>query len=128
MAGMIFVDVEAGENCPYPLQQVFSALEVSRPVSQVRLYEDDQHGALYDVVGWANNGPCPAQGAKVEDSGQGHAYLIYGGEEGLRFRPSGSAEPWNLAAADQRGEASLLLADDADIVWGMGSTGATLYL
>ena len=121
MAGMIFVDVEAGENCPYSLQQVFSALEESRPVRQVRLYEYDQDGALYDVVGWTGDGPCLALGAKVEDSGQGHAYLIYGGQEGLRFRPAGSAKPWGLATADQRGEASLLLSDDADIVWGMES-------
>lgn len=117
MPGIIFVDVDEGENCPFSLQLVFSALEEPRPIRQVRLYQWDKEGSLYDVVGWSEGGPCAALGVSVEDSGQGHAYLIYGGGEGVRLRPAGSSVPWTLSAADQRGESHLLLADAEDLVW-----------
>lgn len=114
----IFLDVEAGDNCPYSMQLVFSGLEQPRPVRQVRLYRQPGPGALYDVTGWsAKEGPCPALAIKVEDSGQGHAYLIMGGDGGLRFRPSNDQVSWDLAAADQWGDSHLLLTDTDDIVW-----------
>ena len=114
----IFVDVEAGDNCPYSLQLLFSGLDDPRPVRQVRLYQGPGAGALYDVTGWTAEGTtCPALGAAVEDSGQGRAYLIYGGEGGVRLRPFGSSTPWDPAASDQRGESHLLLSDVEDVVW-----------
>lgn len=118
MQRSIFIDVSAGENCPYSLQLVFSQLEAPRPVRQVRLYHRVAGGALYDVTGWtAEEAPCPALCAVVEDSGQGRAFLVYGGEGGLRLRPAGSGAPWELSASDQWGESHLLLADREDVVW-----------
>ncbi len=117
MQSTIFVDVEAGDNCPYSLQSVFSALEEPREVTQVRLYLGPGDGAIYDVIGWSENGRCPALGVKVEDSGQGYAYLVYGGEGGLRYRPSGSAKAWSLDAPDQWGDSHLLLSEVSDISW-----------
>ncbi len=117
MQSTIFVDVEAGDNCLYSLQSVFSGLEEPREVTQVRLYLGPGDGALYDVTGWSEDGPCPALGVKVEDSGQGYAYLVYGGEGGLRYRPAGSAEAWSLDAPDQWGDSHLLLSEVIDIAW-----------
>ena len=118
MQASIFVDVEAGDNCPYSLQLLFSGLEAPRPVRQVRLYQHAAAGALYDVTGWTSEGsPCPALGARVEDSGQAQAFLVYGGEGGLRFRPADSALTWDLAASDQWGESHLVLAEAVDLVW-----------
>ena len=89
----IFLDVEAGDNCPYSMQLMFSGLEEPRTVQQVRLYVKPGPGELYDLIGWNNEGePSPAQSIKVEDSGQGHAYLIMGGDGGLRFRPADGAQ------------------------------------
>lgn len=73
MQSTILVDVEAGDNCPYSVQSVFSGLDPHRQVSQVRLYLKPGDGSLYDITGWAEDGPCPAIGVKVEDSGQGSA-------------------------------------------------------
>ncbi|MSQ14474.1 MAG: hypothetical protein EXR50_01235 [Dehalococcoidia bacterium] len=117
MQSAIFVDVEAGDNCPYSLQSLFSRLDAPREVIQVRLYLGPGEGALYDVTGWCEDGPCPALGAKVEDSGQGYAFLVYGGESGLRYRPAGSAEAWSLDASDQWGDSHLLLSEVTDISW-----------
>ena len=113
----IFLDVEAGDNCPYSMQLMFSGLEEPRTVQQVRLYVKPGPGELYDLIGWNNEGePSPAQSIKVEDSGQGHAYLIMGGDGGLRFRPADGAS-WDLSAAGQWGESHLLLTDTGDISW-----------
>ena len=117
MQSTIFVDVEAGDNCPYSVQSVFSGLDAPRQVSQVRLYLKPGGGVMYDITGWAEDGPCPAMGVKVEDSGQGFAYLIYGGEGGLRFRPAGTITPWSLEASDQWGDSHLLLSEESDIAW-----------
>ena len=116
----IFVDVEEGENCPYSLQLVFSALDAARGVRQVRLYHESAEGPVYDVVAW-NNGdsePSEASGVAVEDSGQGRAYLIYGGNGGIRLHPASSSQPWDLASGDQWGRSHMLLSDVEDVVWG----------
>ena len=114
----IFLDVEAGDNCPYSMQLVFSGLEDPRPVRQVRLYLTSLQGDLYDVTGWDNEGePCPAIGVKVEDSGQGFAFLVYGGDGGLRFRPAASPSPWSLIEPDQWAESHLVLSEAEDVVW-----------
>ena len=47
--------------------------------------------------------------AKVSDSGDGVVVLVYGGDEGLRLRPSGSSSEWSLDDAEQWGEPCLLL-------------------
>jgi hypothetical protein len=120
LASSVFIDVEEGENCPYSMQLVFSALDGSRDVRQVRLYHESDLGALYDVVAWdnADNAPSAALGAAVEDSGEGRAYLIHGGSGGLRFRPASSGAAWDLAEVDQWGRSHLLLSNLGDIVWG----------
>ena len=117
MQTTLFLDVEAGENCPYSMQLVFSALEEPRPVHGVRVYHREPSGALFQVTGWDADGPCPAQGVQVEDSGQAVAYLVYGGEGGIRFRPAGSERPWSIDASDQWGESHVLMADETDVDW-----------
>lgn len=114
----LFIDVEESDNCPYSIQMVFSTLAQPRPVRQVCLYREGQNGTLYDVTGWTlARDTCDALCAPVEDSGQGRAYLVFGGEGGLRLRPVSSITSWNMAARDQWGEPFLLLSDVADIVW-----------
>ncbi len=119
MTSSVFIDVEEGENCPYSLQLVFGALDGPREVRRVRLYHESEVGALYDVVAWDNddNASSAALGVAVEDSGEGRAYLVYGGNGGLRFRPASSRGDWDLAAPDQWGRSHLLLSRSEDVLW-----------
>jgi hypothetical protein len=112
----LFLDVEAGDNCPYSLQLVYSALGDPRPVRAVKLYLRGPEGVLFDVTGW-EDGPVPAKGVVVEDSGQGRAYLVHGGLGGLRFRGYESAGVWDLSDTSQWGESHLLISEVEDIVW-----------
>ena len=57
----------------------------------------------------ARAGPCPAMAALSEDSGDGVILLVYGGDDGIRLRPSGSDAEWDVSDGDQWGEPCLML-------------------
>jgi hypothetical protein len=60
--------------------------------------------------------PRPALARKVEDSGEGMCYLVYGYSWGLRLKDPDCSDPWTLDDPHQWGEAFLLLpADGADL-------------
>ena len=65
------------------------------------------------MTGWGEDGPCPAFAALAEDSGEGVVLLVYGGDGGIRLKVLDSGEGWDLASAEQWGEACLLLGHDA---------------
>jgi hypothetical protein len=48
-----------------------------------------------------------------EDSGEGVILLVYGGDDGIRLKPAGSSEEWDLASQNQWGEPCLMLDKDA---------------
>jgi hypothetical protein len=113
------VEVEPNDSCPMAANQVFKNLASPFRVSLIRLYEGEPEGRLYAVAGWSSAGagtPADAYAVMVEDSGAGAAYLVYGGDWGIRLRPAGSSAGWGLAEPDQWGETHLVLADAADIV------------
>ena len=60
---------------------------------------------------------CPAFAQLVEDSGAGFAYLIFGGNCGIRMKLAAVDEPWSLESPNQWGESHLLLADSNDLVF-----------
>ncbi len=113
------VQVDPSDNCPMSAQQVYKNLDAPFPVSQVRIYEGEPEGVLYAVTGWSSEGggtPVPAYAVQVEDSSEGSAYLVYGGDYGLRLRPVDSDDAWSLDASDQFGETHLVLADREDLI------------
>ncbi|MEK7215679.1 MAG: hypothetical protein AAB289_08810 [Chloroflexota bacterium] len=114
-----FLDVEAGDSCPYSMQMVFSTLGEPRRVDRVRIYHRDPEGEWCAITGWeTDNTPSPAWAARVEDSGQAMAFLVYGGSNGIRMAPQAIDAPdWAIHAAGQWGESHLLLAEDQDIHW-----------
>ncbi|MEE8517935.1 MAG: hypothetical protein V3S98_02285, partial [Dehalococcoidia bacterium] len=67
------------------------------------------------VTGWSADGPCPAYAAKVWDSGDGVALLVYGGDEGIRLKHADSDADWDVANPDQWGEPCLLLDPGAEV-------------
>ncbi len=112
---MIVIEIPPNPNCEAVELRVFHDLEPPRPIRQVRLERSPGAPAWHDVVGWTLAGvACPAQAQKVDDSGEGVAFLIYGGEAGLRLRPAGSQEPWSLECANQQGVSFLIVADPGD--------------
>jgi hypothetical protein len=113
------VEVEASDNCPMSANLAFKNLSDPFPAAAVRIFDGAPGGALFAVTGWSSQDdgpPAQAYAVQVEDSGAGAAYVIYGGDRGIRLRPLDSEADWDTADPDQWGETHLVLADRDDIV------------
>ena len=98
----------------------FKELGPAKEIKQLRLSARKSEEALCWVVGWSDDPGqplCPAFAQPVEDSGQGLAYLIYGGNWGIRLKPVNLEENWDLYSSKQWGEAFLLIGDPRSIVY-----------
>ena len=110
----MIVEVESSENCEAGFFARFKEAGPARPVVQVRLYDRNPSW----VTGWGDNSEtplCPAYAQRVEDSGSGLAYLVYGGLYGLRFKPVAVEDPWSLGSVHQWGETHLSLSSERDL-------------
>ena len=114
----MFVEVENNPNCEGSVFLRFKELGQARQITHVKTYDRNSRGEWCAVAGWCDDPHqpvCPAFAQKVEDSGTGISYLIFGGNCGIRFRPESSFENWNLESTEQWGEAYLSLSDERDI-------------
>ena len=119
MAENIYLEIDENDNSEYMPMQVFEALADPVPVRRLRLFEPGREPGVYEVTGWSSEDggtPCPAMFAPVSDSGQAEAYLVFGGDWGVRFRPEGSAAAWDAANGEQWGEPFIALTDRADVL------------
>ena len=117
-SGYTHVDVESNDNSPMMAQQVYKNLGLPFRVTQVRIYEGEPEGRLHDITGWSSadgGSPVDALAVRIEDSSEGAAFLVYGGDWGVRLRPAGSGQPWSLDAAEQFGETHFVMASDEDL-------------
>ena len=115
---IITVEVEPNDNCLDLPMQVFQALEEPWRVARVKVYQPGGSDAWCRVTSWSSDGggtPGDAYCAKVGDSGSGFAFLVHGGDWGLRLMPADLDEPWSMESPNQWGEAYLLLSELDDI-------------
>ena len=121
MAKTICVEVEENANCEYVPLLADEARGSPAPIARVRLFELDRPRGVYQVTGWSSAGagsPCPAAYAPVSDSGQAEVHLICGGDWGVRLKPDGSDEDWDIASPNQWGDPYLMLTDADDVLPG----------
>jgi hypothetical protein len=114
-----YVDVESNPNSPMSANQVFYNIDLPFRVAQVRIFEGEPEGQLCAITGWSskNDGsPVDALAVRIEDSSQGEAILIFGGDWGVRLRPAEDDAAWAHENGSQWGEPYLVLADAEDIV------------
>lgn len=119
MADYTYVEVESNPNSAQSASQVFRSITTPFRVAQVRIYEGEPEGLLCAITGWssAHNGtPVDVYAVRIEDSSEGEAMLVYGGDWGIRLRPAASEAPWSNDDPSQWGEPYLVLADAEDII------------
>lgn len=76
-----------------------------RLVSHLRLEGPDRVAQWWEATGVDDGEKYgPARAVRVDDSGAGSAWLIFGGTWGLRFKPEGSKAAWSLTDKSQWGE------------------------
>lgn len=120
-SGYTLVEVESNDNTPMMAQQVYKNTGLPFPVSHVRIYEGEPEGVMCAITGWssAEGGPeTPAFAVKIDDSSEGSAFLVYGGDWGVRLKTADSQSPWSLDDTDQWGETHLVISDESDLVRG----------
>lgn len=110
------IEIHSNPNC-LPLDlMVFDTIDAPQKILGLkdRWFEEDE---LFDVVGVYEGGtfgPCFAQ--KINDSGEGIAYLIYGGPWGIRMKPHAqNSESWDLKNSHQRGYSHRIYGHISDI-------------
>jgi hypothetical protein len=116
----MFLEVEENSNCKGMDMMRFKELGSPKPLKQVRLYDRTDGGEWCQITGWTGEegGPiCPAYARPIEDSGIGMAYLVYGGNYGVRLKPAGIDEVWNLTSPQQWGEPYLVLTSPQDLMF-----------
>lgn len=119
MAEQIYLEIEENDNCDYMPMQIYEAMADPVPVIQLRLFESDKPHGLYAVTGWSSEGngsSTPAMYLPVADSGQAVVHLVRGDDWGIRLKPAGSKEDWDINNPDQWGEPFLILTDKADVI------------
>lgn len=130
----MFLRFEENPNCGFVEDRVWKEQGIARPVRQV-LRRRQERDVWCPVVGIDREmAVVDAMAIKVEDSGEGLCWLVFGGLWGVRLFDPGNLpgetvprvrvefqEPktsiaWSLSASSQWGEGFLLLpADGADL-------------
>ena len=116
----LMIDLEENENSGYFPIQIFETQGKSRSVEIITVPNIPESDAPHDVVGWcSDNGGsiCNVTAVVVGDSGLGQVRMIYGGDHGIRLRPSSSDSIWSLDATDQFREPYILLPISVDLIF-----------
>jgi hypothetical protein len=109
MVSSMYLIIEENPNC-LGEERVFSESGPLKLVKKLNLDAPDGKRAWFEVAAVDEpNTFSPAHGVQVEDSGAGNAWLIFGGNWGLRFRITGSADAWSLDNPAQWGTAFKVL-------------------
>ena len=113
---MIILEIEENRNCESIDMRVFHDSDKPQRVSHLRLEKDMKPAQWYEVIGWTRtNSPTEAVVQKVDDSGDGIALLVHGGDCGLRLKEEASKDEWSLDNTKQWGLPFYLTTTSEDI-------------
>lgn len=113
---MILINVDDNPNCKGVPQMSYAEMEPPKEVAKIRLEKGGKNLDCW-VTGINEGGSlCPVYSQKVVDSGAAYAYVVYGGEWGIRFQTENPAmHPWDMSNPAQWGEPYLLLGEESDL-------------
>lgn len=106
----MYLIVEENPNCA-PDERVFSTTGEKRPVRRLHLENPKTRSVAWcDVAAVEETGAFgQAHARRVEDSSDGTAWLVFGGNWGLRLRPSDTPGNWSINDSSQWGAPFLVL-------------------
>src|SRR5262245_23043913 len=106
----MFLRFEDNPNFGFSDDRVYQERSEPRPITQI-LRRIKGEEVWCPVIGLHKGDKrLPAVARKVEDSGEGICYLVYGGLWGIRLKPPTCQDEWDLKDSHQWGEPFLLLA------------------
>jgi hypothetical protein len=105
----MFLRFEENPNCGFVDDRVWVHETDPRIVTHILRVRNGQD-TWCPVTGLNEKGEAiPAQGVKVQDSGEGTCWLVYGGSWGVRLKDPTNEGPWSLDDTQQWPEPFLLL-------------------
>lgn len=109
------IEILPNENCPEDGQFMFVESGKPRKIKSIMAYVGGED-VRCRIAGVYDGGVFgDAWAVQIDDSGEGTAYLIYGGQWGIRLS-RGDADPtWDVADKGQIGEAYRIYASEDDI-------------
>lgn len=111
------LEVHDNPNCAGIGEAVFVETGSPRLIKGIRAAVG-RADAVCAVAGVGEGGAFgPAYACKVEDSGEGTAFLIFGGAWGIRIKPWDPDEAWDLSNPRQWGEAYKVYGSEEDIFY-----------
>lgn len=112
------IHVEDNPNCQGSEQYIFNEMGSPRRISGIKVVERGEEVAC-DVVGVDEKGAfVDAHAVKINDSGNGVGYLIYGSAWGIRLRlEKYQDKPWDLSGQNQWGEPFKIYGSEEDIIY-----------
>lgn len=114
----MFLEVENNPNFDGSYFVRFAEVGPPRLLTHVKSYERLPRGEWCQVTGWCDDPDqplCPAYAQKVEDSGAGTTFIIYGGNWGIRLKAETHAGEWSLYDEAQWGEGYLSIGEERDL-------------
>ena len=113
------IEITSNPNCTESPEFVFKELGVSETIRGILVGEEGKETEC-DVIGVEAGGRwISATAVKVADSSDGIAYMICGGDWGIRLRPAKFRhEPWDLGNHHQWGEPYKIYGKKEDILYG----------
>ena len=111
----MYLDILANDNCAEPCMATFKETGPTRPLRAIRLWRDGEW-RWCAVTGWDAAGPVSAGISAIEESGDGPAQLVHGGEWGLRLAEHDPLTPvqWDLTDPRQWSEPFLLVTPEVE--------------
>ncbi len=112
------LQIDTNPNCEEIGHVVFNTLDDAKSIDGL-ITSGPDGDRICDVIGVDVNGEfIEARAQKINDSGEGLAYLIFGGAWGIRLRPKEYAcDNWDLTNTRQWGEAYKVYGSPKDILY-----------
>lgn len=110
---MVLIEVEANPNCGEYPQMAYAEVEPPKEVKRVHIEKNGKVEECWVTSVEEGGEFTSAKAAKVTDSGSGFAYVIFGGQWGVRLQQEDPKyHPWDFNNHDQWGEPYLLIGED----------------
>jgi hypothetical protein len=109
----MYLDIDPNDNLPEPCMATFSETGPPRVVRAVRLLRD-VGWRWCAITAWHDDAAQPAHLSPIEESGDGPALLLHGGNHGLRLAEIAGPEAvatvqWDTTDPGQWGEPFLII-------------------
>lgn len=115
----MYIDIDANDNFPEPCMATFKETGPTRVVRAARLWRDSVW-QWCAITGWSDEAPVSAGLSPIEESGDGPALLLHGGNQGLRLAAIAGVEQagtvrWDVANVEQWGEPFLIIRPGTEV-------------